>query len=93
VVLKQIQKDGVDAVVQKVLLVSVLENSQDVIRKVNTASEYGQAAQSAEAMNILGSLQKMNKIAIQDLGVNSDDLQPQEQENDEESSAKQSTPE
>lgn len=92
-VLKQIQKDGVDAVVQKVLLVSVLENSQDVIRKVNTASEYGQAAQSAEAMNILGSLQKMNKIAIQDLGVNSDDLQPQEQENDEESSAKQSTPE
>ena len=92
-VLKQIQKDGVDAVVQKVLLVSVLENSQDVIRKVNTASEYGKAAQSAEAMNILGSLQKMNKIAIQDLGVNSDDLQPQEQENDEESSAKQSTPE
>lgn len=62
--------------VMKTILITILDNNQDVIRKVTTASELGQGGQYQDAMNILASLQKVNKITLQDL--QSEDMQPQD---------------
>jgi hypothetical protein len=64
--------------VMKAFLITILDNNQDVIRKVQNTSDLGQAGQCQEAMNILASLQKANKINLQEL--QSEDLQPQDLE-------------
>lgn len=69
---------GGPEMVAKALLVTILDNNQDVIRKVTTASELGQSGQSQDAMNILLQLQKGSKISLQDL--QGDEIQPQDVE-------------